>query len=180
MSDPLQTSEDGAAERSAALARLSLTFRPSLVRYFQRRVKNTSEIDDLVQEVFLRLLVRGGVENMARVGGYVFETASSVLKDRGRRRAVRHADAHVPIDAEGDEGVSFSAERVHLGQEALRVAALALLELPERTRTVFILRVLEGLQYQAVATRLGISVSSVEKHMTRALKHLMDRCGDDR
>ena len=165
--------------RSEALARLSLAFRPSLTRYFQRRVANPAEIDDLVQEVFLRLLVRGGVEDMASVSGYVFETASSVLMDRHRRRAVRHADDHVSIETEGDEGSYFSAERVHLGRELLREAALELLAMPERTRTVCILRVLEGLSYKDISHRLGISVSAVEKHMTRAMRRLVERCGED-
>src|SRR5580765_5415751 len=118
MGDPLLEREvDGAAIRSEALARLSTAFRPSLERYFQRRLKNSAEVDDLVQEVFLRLLVRGGVEDMAHVGGYVFQTASSVLKDSFRRRAVRHADAHISADSDSHEGVSISAERTFLGQE---------------------------------------------------------------
>jgi|APFre7841882724_1041349.scaffolds.fasta_scaffold01569_2 RNA polymerase sigma-70 factor (ECF subfamily) len=161
-----------------ALAQLSLAFRSSLTRYFQRRVSAPAEIDDLVQEVFLRLLVRGGVEDMASVSGYVFETASSVLKDRYRRRVTRHADDHVPMGTDGEEGQDFSAERVHQGRELLHEAAMELLAMPERTRTVCILRVLEGLSYKDISHRLGISVSAVEKHMTRALKRLVQRCGD--
>jgi RNA polymerase sigma-70 factor (ECF subfamily) len=38
---------------------------------------------------------------------------------------------------------------------------------------------MEGLRYQDVAVRLGISVSAVEKHMARAVAHLM-RLRDDR
>lgn len=40
----------GAEETSAALARLSETLKPSLFRYFQRRVKDSGKIEDLVQE----------------------------------------------------------------------------------------------------------------------------------
>jgi len=116
-----------------ALAQLSLAFRSSLTRYFQRRVSAPAEIDDLVQEVFLRLLVRGGVEDMASVSGYVFETASSVLKDRYRRRVTRHADDHVPMGTDGEEGQDFSAERVHQGRELLHEAAMELLAMPERS-----------------------------------------------
>lgn len=173
--DPEQASD---AARSDALARLSETYRPSLVRYFQRRVRSGAEIHDLVQEVFLRLLVRGGVQNLGQVGGYVFETASSILKDRQRRRSARRADAHLPFDPQVHQGESFSAERVLSGTQALRSAALVLLELPERTRTIFILRRLEGLPYQAIAHRLGISVSAVEKHMLRAARRLIERCGE--
>lgn len=44
--------------------------------------------------------------------------------------------------------------------------------LPERTRVIFILRRLEGLKYQDIANRFGISVSAVEKHMERAVAQL--------
>jgi RNA polymerase sigma-70 factor (ECF subfamily) len=63
-------------------------------------------------------------------------------------------------------------ERVLCGKEELRAATTALLSLPERTRTVFILRRLEGYRYRDIAAHLGISVSAVEKHMVRAIHHL--------
>jgi RNA polymerase sigma-70 factor (ECF subfamily) len=54
------------------------------------------------------------------------------------------------------------------------------MELPARTRDVFVLRRLEGLPYNEIAKRLGLSVSAVEKHMLRATRHLVARVGDDR
>jgi RNA polymerase sigma factor (sigma-70 family) len=53
-----------------------------------------------------------------------------------------------------------------------------LLELPERTRQIFVLRRLEGLSYFEIGRRLGVSVSAVEKHMQRAVRHLAARTGD--
>jgi RNA polymerase sigma-70 factor (ECF subfamily) len=49
---------------------------------------------------------------------------------------------------------------------------MVLLRMPERTRTVFILRRLEGQRFQDIAVHLGISVSAVEKHMVRAIQQL--------
>jgi len=43
----------------------------------------------------------------------------------------------------------------------------------ERSRVVFVLRRLEGLKYRDIAAQLNISVSAVEKHMERAIAHLM-------
>ena len=53
----------------------------------------------------------------------------------------------------------------------------ALLELPERTRAIFVLQRFEGLKYKEIADRLGISASSVEKHMMSAIKHIFQRMG---
>jgi RNA polymerase sigma-70 factor (ECF subfamily) len=54
-----------------------------------------------------------------------------------------------------------------------------LLELPERTRTIFVLRRMEGLRYQDIAQRLGISLSLVEKQMARAVAYLSQRMHDE-
>ncbi len=59
------------------------------------------------------------------------------------------------------------------GREALRRTTQVLMELPERTRHVFILRRLERLSHQEIAVRLGLSVSAIEKHMLRASRHLL-------
>jgi RNA polymerase sigma factor (sigma-70 family) len=161
------------------LRAIAASFGPSLTRFFRRRVEDPAEVDDLVQEVFLRLARRGGVGDMERVGGYVFETAASVLRDRQRRRRARCAEAHDLFDPERHADADFPPDRVLDGQERLRRASAALLELPERTRHVFVLRRLEGLRYQDVAKRLGLSVSSVEKHMQRAMAHLIRRLGEE-
>jgi RNA polymerase sigma-70 factor (ECF subfamily) len=51
----------------------------------------------------------------------------------------------------------------------------ALAELPERTRDVFVLRMLEGLKMADVAHALAISTRAAEKHQARALAHIADR-----
>src|SRR3984957_4454676 len=160
---------------SGAVEALSLRFRPALIGYFRRRIRDSAEAEDLAQEVFLRMLRRGNVSGLDDVRAYLFETASSVLVDRARRGTVRHRSKHDSFDPESHAGESFPSERVFLGREALNCASVALLELPERTRTIFVLRRLEGMRYTEVAQRLGISVSAVEKHMVRAVAHLKTR-----
>jgi len=161
-----------------SLQTLDARFRASLNRYFSRRIRDRGEIEDLIQEVFLRLAKRGTLDDIDKVGGYVFETASSVLTDRLRRRRNRFEADHEAFDGQQHGDVDFSPERVLLGREALVHATAALLELPERTRMVFVMRRLEGMRYLDIAARLGISVSAVEKHMTRAMAHLVQRMGD--
>ena len=126
----------------------------------------------MVQQVFERLLKRGNVGGLEKLGGYVFQTASRVLTDRLRHRRSHHADAHDPFDEHSHGDVDFSPEHVLLERERLARATAALLELPERTRVIFVLRRLEGMKYLDIAARLNISVSAVEKHMERAVAHL--------
>ncbi len=164
---------------SAALEALSRQFRPVLLNYFQRRIGDPAESEDLAQEVFIRMLRRGHVAALEDVRAYLFETASSVLMDRLRKRTVRHSADHETFDSSAHGGEDFPSERVLIGRETLTRASRALLELPERARTVFVLRRLEGLRYRDIARRLGISVSAVEKHMARAIACLTQRMGGE-
>ena len=152
-------------------------FRTSLQRYFIRRVRDRAEAEDLVQDVFVRLTRRGGLGDVTNLSGYIFETAASVLQDRARRRHVRAADAHDIFDNERHAGEDFAPDRVFDGKERLSRVGAALLELPERTRHIFVLRRLEGMRYNDIASQLGISVSAVEKHMQRAVAFLTQRLG---
>ncbi|HEY2533530.1 MAG TPA: RNA polymerase sigma factor [Xanthobacteraceae bacterium] len=161
-----------AAEEDDALGSLARRFRPALIGYFRRRMFDVAEAEDLANEVFLRMLQRGNVEAIGDARAYLFETASSVLIDHGRRDKVRRKTHHVAFDPEAHTPVDFPVERVYLGKETLNRAAVALLGLPERTRAVFVLRRLEGMKYSAIATRFGISVSAVEKQMVRAVTYL--------
>ncbi|MGC4250030.1 MAG: RNA polymerase sigma factor [Sphingobium sp.] len=161
----------------ATLERLSRQFRGSLLSYFGRRTREAGDVEDMVQEVFVRLLRRGETTKLESgcINAYIFETASSVLKDYLRKRISHRSDAHQSFDSDIHSGEDFSPEHVLLNKERLSRVTALLLELPERTRVIFVLRRLEGMRYSDIAARLEISVSAVEKHMQRAITHLMRR-----
>jgi len=165
----------GRAANPRSIDELYARFSPSLRSFFARRVKDESEIEDLVQQVFERLLRRGNVLELDQLSGYIFQTARSVLTDRARRRQTRHADKHDELTEEGFnacDDADLSPEHVLIQRERLEHATALLLELPELTRVIFVLRRLEEMRYLDIAARLGISVSAVEKHMQRATGHL--------
>lgn len=162
-----------------ALNALAAQFGLVLLQFFRRRIRHRLEAEDLVQEVFIRLLKRGDISALQDVKGYLFETAASVLTDRARKRLSRRSDEHLPFDPAAHGNEDFPSDRVLMGEETLTRASRALLELPERVRAVFVLRRLEGLRYQDIAQRLDISLSLVEKQMARAVAYLTQRMGEE-
>jgi len=164
--------ESGETGIRSTLAEEAGPVRSWLTRYFRRRVQNIAEIEDMVQDVFARMVARDSNEPVEHLGGYVLKTASSVFADWVRRRSSHAASFHVPFEPELHAEEEADPERILGGKEELQAATLVLLRLPERTRTVFILRRLEGQRFQDIAARLGISVSAVEKHMVRAIHQL--------
>lgn len=155
-------------------------FRKPLSIYFRRRLAgNHQEAEDLTQEVFLRLARRPDRNNGETLEGYVFKIAGSVLADWRRKRATHKADAHENLD-HTLEGVTFpsiliedrSPERVLSGKEALQSLERALAQLEERTRRIFLLYRLGGVQQSDIARRVGISISTVEREIQKALAHI--------
>lgn len=143
-----------------------------LLSFFRKRMRDTSEAQDLVQQVFLRLSQHPGLDGVDKPEAYIFQTAANALKDRQRRETVRFR--HGAVDAQDtdlEEQVrsDLSPERVLLGRQAVARLAAALRELPERTRDIFMLRCYEGLKHAEIAHLHGISVRAVEKHMAKAL-----------
>jgi RNA polymerase sigma factor (sigma-70 family) len=146
----------------------------ALRRYFSRRVA-AAEVDDLVQEVFVRMQSHGGDPSIEHLDRYVFTVAASVLSDQARRRTARHEVAHETLEEVHHPTEEWTPERVLLGREALERITTAIADLPARTRDVFVLHRFEEMTATRIAEELGLSVSAVEKHIMKALRILHDR-----
>jgi RNA polymerase sigma-70 factor (ECF subfamily) len=159
------------------LDREARPLRQALARYFARRLRDAFDVEDLVQEVFARVVARDSATPIGHLGKYLHQTAASVLADYRRRRSARRFASHIPFDPDLHSDADFDPERIASGRQEVASATAALLSLPERTRTIFVLRRLEGVRAREVADQLGISVSAVEKHMVRAVRHLANALG---
>jgi RNA polymerase sigma factor (sigma-70 family) len=155
------------------LDRLARRYYAPLTSFFRKRTRNAQDVQDLVQQVFLRLAQHGELGAVRNAEGYLFQTASNTLKDHLRNASVRDrfmAERRAQIQDE--DGSDFSTERVILAREGAEILTNALRELPERTRDVLMLRCFEGLKYGEIARLQGLSTRSIEKHLQRALVHV--------
>ena len=161
----------------AQFERLSTRYRIPLRRFFERRLKKSPDPEDLVQEVFIRLIRQEHIDDVRNMDGYVFQVAANVLRDHARRWKVREQEANaVSLDSDLIEG-GFNPERVLLGQESLERLIGALHELPPMTQAIFALYHFEGVAQIDIARRLNMSTSTVEKHMGRANRYLLAQLG---
>jgi len=165
-----ERSTDPAADEAGGwLDALARRYSPALSLFFRRRVAQSEEVPDLVQEVFLRLARLPDPGRIRQPEQYLFTTAASTLRDHFRRRAVRKSDRQEIFDAERHGDSDFSPADVLEGRQAVDRLQIALKSLPERTRDVFVLKVLEDQRTAVVARALGISTRAVEKHHAKAL-----------
>lgn len=147
---------------------------PALRRYIAKRA-NPVDVDDLVQDVLVRMHVRGQADPIANVEGYLFQVAASVLTDRARRDTVRHRGAHHELTEALHPVDDLTPERVLRGREDVDRLANALEEMPELTRDVFVLHRFEEMSYDAIGRHLGISTSAVGRNIMKAIRFLAAR-----
>ena len=170
-------SRAGSLFRKPLPAQMDARYRAPLMTYFQRRLGSSTEAEDMTQEVFLRLAQRanawGGIAD-----GFIFTIAANLLRDRGRRAKSRSSSQHFELNSDGISGGDealvdcIEPERILLSREVLARVLRALDAAGPRTRDVFLLYRLEGMKQREIAQQFGISVSAVEKHIVKALKHL--------
>lgn len=142
---------------------------PDLRRYLVRRVP-AAELEDLIQDVLLRICRRGDVGAIAHPKSYLYQAAHAAIVDRHRRDASRYTafhceltDAHHPVD-------ELSPLRILLAREEICATEAALRALPERTREILIAMRVEGWSLKSLAARYDISTGAIEKHVTRGVR----------
>ncbi|NTF44310.1 RNA polymerase sigma factor [Rhizobium rhizogenes] len=160
-----------------ALKGLFLAHRRELQAYLTRKLRDADTAADLTQETFLRYAELGSPTGatIANERSYLYRTAHNLAVDHVRQRQRRKTDA-----TSADDLASIADDRPTLEEEADGRQRLERLheivnELPELTRSIFTLNRMDGLTYAQVAIRLGISDSSVQKHLSRALSHITAR-----
>jgi RNA polymerase sigma-70 factor (ECF subfamily) len=171
---PHESSRKQTARRNAAS--LFSELRDPLSRYLLHIGYNPGDIEEVVQETFLKLfrhLCAGGEETNLR--GWVFRVAHNVAaNERRRRRRMEPQDTevlsgHVAVDpSSGPEHLVLEGEKRKQLQRALN-------RLPEAQRACIHLRA-EGLKYREIAQVLGIGVTTVADHLKHALEQLGEDC----
>lgn len=147
----------------------------ALLRYLARVWPDTSEIQDIRHDAYVRILEGSNRLRPIAPKALLFSIARNLMIDRARRNRV------VPIDLLGDLDSlnvlvdEVTPERRASIREQLVTVTAAVNRLPTRCREVLWLRRVEGLSQKEIAARLGVSEGTVEKHMMRAARLLTDQ-----
>lgn len=149
-----------------------LPLEPTLVRFLRNNWQNESEVDDLRQEIYLRIYQAAGREKPSLPKAFLFQAARNLMIDRLRHRNV------VPIETIANlEELDISAdeptpEQHVAGRQQIRLLQAALDDLPANCREILILRKVQGLPQREVARLLGLSEETVESQLARAVRLL--------
>lgn len=167
------------AQRSQWLADHVLPCEPALRRWLRRRLPVQQDVDDVIQETWAILAAVADVSHIRQPRAYVHSVAQSVVLQQLRRAQVVSIEAVAEIERMADGSEEAGPERVASSrQELARVKAL-IDGLPDKCRQAFIARRVEGYSQRQIAQRMQISENTVEKHICKAIRILMDAMKSD-
>lgn len=175
MSEPTPHAVSTTAGAPPALdpAMLWEQFGPPLRRFLARRVPPGVEADDLVQEVFLRV-IRGvaAVRATDRPEAWLFQIARNALRDSLRVRLRRDGRTD-PLDGDLPADVDPTADRAAEAELAPCLTAM-IDRLAEPYRTAITLTSLQGVSQADAARRLGVSASGMKSRVQRGRVQLRE------
>jgi RNA polymerase sigma-70 factor (ECF subfamily) len=152
---------------------------PLLRAWLHSRFPSDCDIDDIVQEAFMRVLQARASGPVDAPKAFLFTTARNLILDRLRHQQVERMDPLAEIDAlPVMDGGADIPETVARTQE-LELLTQAIQSLPTRCRQILTLRKIYGMSQKEVAAELGIAEHTVEAQATIGLRkcvEFFDRC----
>lgn len=154
-----------------------LPHEPALRSWLGRKRGAGIDVDDVIQETYTVLAARDSIADIRHPRAYLFQVAHSVVVRHVRRSRVVSIQA--AEDLEGFDPVDEAAtpEQTTIDRDELRRLAEAIAAMPGQTREAFILRRVHGLPQREIAGRMRLAESTVEKHIARGVRFLIDWYG---
>ena len=143
------------------------------VRAWLRRMVDTSEAQDIVQEAYCRIASLSEVGHIRSGRAYLFTTVRMLVIERIRRSRVVKFDTITEIETSSIVYDEPSPERIAAGRRELDRAMRLIEGLPDRCRRVFEMRKVEGLSQREVATALGLPEYTIENDVAKGLKLIL-------
>jgi RNA polymerase sigma-70 factor (ECF subfamily) len=138
--------------------------------YLRRSFPSVRDVDDVVQESYLRVWTACATHPIRCARGFLFKVARHLALDLVRRNRISPVDtvrdlADLPVVEERADAVDALNTK-----EKIQLVAEAVASLPARCREIVILRKLQGYSQREVAARLGLSEKTVEVQVARGMK----------
>jgi RNA polymerase sigma-70 factor (family 1) len=154
--------------RTEIFIKLFAESRQALHRYIRRFVRSSETAKEIVQEAFLRTYRER--ESIITLRAFLFSTARNLAANEIRHRRTVERDTLANLDDSRIDAEYESLELALLRDERNRLIQQAIDRLPAQCRAAFTLRVFHECSYKEVADQLGISVKTVEKHISRGMR----------
>lgn len=141
-----------------------------LKRFLSRFLSSPHDIEDVVQDVYLKAYTAETKQKIHSPKAFLFRVArNAALKELSRKskKITGYIEEVDPAEVISDE---LSVEDLVQARQKLGLFCQSAMEMPPRCRQVFLMVKVYGFSYQEIASQLEISVSAVEKHVSKGLE----------
>jgi len=161
-------------ELDAWFVREVLPLEASLMQFLNRNWRDSSEVEDFCQDVYVKVYEAARNEPPTSVRPFVFAIARNLLINKVKRAQIVPIETASDLDALNIALDEPGAERSAIARDELRLVQSALDCLPRRCREAVTLRKIEGLSMREIATRMSISLKTVDAHLVEGSALLAD------
>jgi RNA polymerase sigma-70 factor (ECF subfamily) len=169
----------------AAFAALVKRHKTAVFNFVLRQVRDRGVAEDLTQDVFVRVVQSAAdFRHSARFSTWVYTIARNLCIDQLRKAQLRrHPSLDQPGAGSAEDGPTLgertadphpdrAVDRAVIGGELGRRIQIAVEELPEDQREVFLLREVGNVPFKDISTMIGIPENTVKSRMRYALERL--------
>lgn len=138
-----------------------------LYGWLRKKLGCTHQAADLAHDTYVRVISSGRLPPQDQSRAFLTQVAKNLVVDMYRRRRLEQAYQET-IALLPEPQVPSVEERALLLETLFEIDAM-LDSMPAKVRETFLLSQLDGLSYAEIAERLGVTVSSIQKYMSKAL-----------
>lgn len=134
-----------------------------------RRIVRNNDVDDILQEAFLRTFEAEARYPIRDARAFLLRTARNVALDHVGRAAYKRTGSIDSVDEElFPDDAPLPEVQVEAEQRFIAFCE-AVGSLPQQCRRTFVLKKVYGLSHAEISLRLGIAESTIEKHVAKGL-----------
>lgn len=151
-----------------------LPYEPQYLKLARRLTGDYDEAADLVHDAYARMFAHEGARQAANPRAYVLQIIRNLGIQKIRRARIVSFESVAAVEDLQQADLSVDALGQLSDRDELRRLIVAVQKLPPQARRVVIMRRFDEMSPKDVAARLGISVSTMEKHLAKGLSLLAE------
>jgi len=145
-----------------------------IYHFVRQNISSDEDAEELIQDIFVKLWQNCHKVEIVSLNNYLYTLARGTIIDYIRKNVNRTVFERLADDSDIASDNSDLDDKVATESLLNSISQYAQL-LPERQREVYRMRWEEGLSRKEIASRMGITVTTVDLHLRKAIDHLRDK-----
>ena len=172
------------ADKTKNIVRAISDYGKGLFNFIRGKVNSEADAEDILQDVWYQLSAVVNAEPIEQTGAWLYKVATNKIIDKNRKKSEELFDLNMQDDDDDEEGPDFRAilmtegttpETEYIRNLFWEQLFIALDELPEEQKQVFIWQELDDIPFNEIAKRTGENIQTLVSRKRYAVLHLRKR-----